>query len=268
MLSFGLALFTYGAPAQTPPTLACTAEQVVECPATNALIEATVQDLDGNALLVMWSVNGTLTQTNMVDTGSSSNGVTLSLAFPFSLGTNEVLVEVTDDGSNVVSCTSIVVVEDTTPPVIRSIKATPNTLWPPNHKMRPISLAVVADDSCGSVEWEVTSITSNEPEDGLGDGHTSPDWSVKAPHKAWVRAERAGRGSGRVYTLNVTVSDDSGNTASGSVEVLVPHDRGRGKPYKGKHDDEGYEDTKGNGKGKDNGKPAPNANGKGKGKKK
>lgn len=266
IFGFALALFTPAARAQTPPTIACTAEQTVECSTTNALVEATVQDLDGDGLLVMWSVNGSLAQTNLVEAGGSSNGVTLSLTFPFSLGTNEVLVEVTDDGSNVVTCTSFVVVQDTTPPVIHSITASPTTLWPPNHKMRPIGLTVVADDTCGSVEWEITSITSNEPEDGLGDGHTAPDWCIKQPNKAWVRAERAGRGTGRVYTLTVTASDESGNTASGSVEVRVPHDRGHGKPYKGKHDDEGYEDTKG--KNKDKGKSTGNGNGNGKGKKK
>lgn len=245
-----IALLTSNAIAQSVPTLVCNLEQILECTSSNGIVEATVLDADGDALVVMWSVNGSVTQTNLIEAGTSSNGVALSLTFPFSLGTNEVLVEVSDDGSNVISCTSIVVVQDTIPPVIHSITATPTTIWPPNHKMRPVRLTVSAEDSCGPVHWEITSITSNEPEDGLGDGHTSPDWAIQAPHQAWVRAERSGRGNGRVYTLNVTVSDASANSTAGSVQVFVPHDRGHGKPYKGKHDNEGYEDETGKGKAK------------------
>lgn len=249
-----------GASGQSLPTIVCSPAQLLECSPTNGVVEATVLDLDGDALMVVWSVNGSDAQTNLVASGSTSNGVTLSLSFPFSLGTNEVLVEVSDDGSNIVSCTSIVTVQDTTPPVIHAVTATPNTLWPPNHKMRPIRVQVRAEDICGPTQWIIHSITSNEPDDGLGDGHTSPDWAIRAPHNAWVRAERAGRGSGRVYTINVSVSDESGNTTNGAVQVRVPHDRGNGKPYKGKYDNEGYEDHKGNGKGKDKAK----GNGKGK----
>jgi hypothetical protein len=206
--------------------------------------------------MAVWMVNGSPSLTNVLAAGTTTNAIILSLTHQFAHGTNEVSVGVTDDGTNVVSCTSLVIVEDTTPPVIDSITVAPTTLWPPNHKMRPIKLAVLAHDVCGPTTWLVTSIESNESEDGLGDGHTSPDSAIKAPHKAWVRAERSGRGSGRVYTVHVEVADDSNNTTNGTVKVYVPHDRGHGKPYKDKHDNEGYDDDNGpgNGKGKAKGK--------------
>ena len=42
----------------------------------------------------------------------------------------------------------------------------------------------------------------------------------------FVRAERSGKGDGRVYTLNYMVTDVSGNTATASTTVTVPHDQG------------------------------------------
>ena len=41
-----------------------------------------------------------------------------------------------------------------------------------------------------------------------------------------LRSERAGPGDGREYSVDVECSDDSGNTAPGSVIVTVPHDQG------------------------------------------
>ena len=42
--------------------------------------------------------------------------------------------------------------------------------------------------------------------DGTGDGDTSPDWEVIDAHHVLLRAERAGNGSGRIYTITVTVT--------------------------------------------------------------
>lgn len=44
-----------------------------------------------------------------------------------------------------------------------------------------------------------------------------------------VRAERNGRGTGRVYTFGYQGTDLAGNAASCSTVVTVPHDRGRGR---------------------------------------
>lgn len=266
LLGLAALLCASAASAQTLPTIACTGEQKLECTSTNGavgIVQATVQDVEGDGLMVVWMINGQSSLTNVLAAGGTTNATTLSITNQFGHGTNEVIVGVTDDGSNIVSCTSIVIVEDTTPPVIESIVASPNTLWPPNHKMRKIGLTVKASDICGPTTWRVSSIESNEDVDGLGDGHTSPDWATKEPHGAWVRAERSGRGSGRVYTLHIEVADDSNNTTNGTVQVYVPHDRGHGKPYKDKHDNEGYDDNKGNGKDK-----AKGNNGKAKGKNK
>lgn len=264
--SLGLAatfLFAASTYAATPPTIACSGDQVLECTSTNGalgVVSATVQDADGDALMVIWAINGQAAETNILAAGGTTNAITLSLTNLFAIGTNDVSVGVTDDGTNVVMCSSTVVVQDTTPPQIRSIVASPNVLWPPNHKMRPVAVVVRADDACGPVRWHITEITSNEPEDGLGDGNTSPDSLITGPHKALLRAERSGKGSGRVYTLQIEVSDQALNTTNGRVRVTVPHDRGHGSRWNDDDDD----DDSGNG---DSNSGNNRSHGKGKGKK-
>ena len=59
------------------------------------------------------------------------------------------------------------------------------------------------------------SVTSNEPDNGLGDGDTSNDISGAGlgtdDRSVQVRAERSGTGTGRVYTFVYRVTDSSGN---------------------------------------------------------
>jgi hypothetical protein len=248
------ALFAVNARSATPPTLVCSGDQILECTSTNGaagVVSVMVQDADGDGLMVVWAVNGEPAATNIVAAGETTNAVTLSLTNTFAMGTNDVSVGVTDDGTNVVMCSSTIIVGDTTPPLIRSIVATPNLLWPPNHKMRSIQVAVRASDACGPVQWRITEITSNEADDGLGDGHTSPDWLINRDHRAFVRAERSGNGFGRIYTLHIEVSDMAQNTTNGTVTVTVPHDRGHGRS--GKNNGNGGNNGHGNGNGNGNG---------------
>jgi hypothetical protein len=247
------------------PTVTCSADQVLECTSTNGAagaVAATIQDTDGDGLMVIWSINGDAVLTNILAAGSTSNALTLTLTNTFGFGTNDVSVGVTDDGTNVVICSSLVVVQDTTAPLIRSIVATPSLLWPPNHKMRPVNVALRASDACGPVRWHITEITSNEPIDGVGDGHTSPDWLIPRPHSAMLRAERAGPGSGRIYTITVEVADLANNTTNGTVQIRVPHDRGN-RLWRDPHDHQDDVVPKPNGKPAKPGKPPKPAHGHG-----
>jgi len=65
------------------------------------------------------------------------------------------------------------------------------------------------------------SATSNEPENGLGDGDTAPNVVISGG-SIQLRAERAGNGTGRIYTMTASVQDVAGNSASGTG--TVPHD--------------------------------------------
>jgi hypothetical protein len=118
-------------------------------------------------------------------------------------------------------------VEDTTPPVISDVTATPDSLWPPNHKLRTVSVAITATDTSDpDPDCKVVSVTSNEPVNGRGDGNTSPDWMITGYFSIELRSERSGNGSGRVYTIGVECRDDFENTSSSSVTVAVAHDQG------------------------------------------
>jgi hypothetical protein len=153
----------------------------------------------------------------------------------FPLGIDPFTCNVTDTSSNANSCTSQVTVVDTTPPVIKSIVANPGTLWAPNHKLVPVSIATIATDVCDTApKCQIVSVTANEPVLGPGSGNTTPDWIISDPGPkaspatlgVQLRAERAGGGTGRIYTINVSCSDASGNTTPGLTTVTVSHDQG------------------------------------------
>jgi hypothetical protein len=89
--------------------------------------------------------------------------------------------------------------------------------------MVPLTVAVAATDICSSsVSCKITSVSSNEPINGTGDGDTGPDWNVTGPLTLDLRAERAGTGNGRVYTIGLACKDGIGNTATGTATVNVP----------------------------------------------
>jgi len=85
-------------------------------------------------------------------------------------------------------------VYDNEPPVIHSITPSKHYLWPPNHKMIPITFAVSATDNLGPITYRITSITKLPAIEGGGDGTTSADWQVLSALKADLRAERSPAG--------------------------------------------------------------------------
>jgi len=92
--------------------------------------------------------------------------------------------------------------------------------------MVPVAVAVSASDYCDAAPvCKITTISSNEPVDGLGDGDMAPDWEITGNLSTNLRAERSGTGSGRVYTIAVQCTDASGNRSTETVAVTVPHDQ-------------------------------------------
>ncbi len=125
--------------------------------------------------------------------------------------------------------TVIVTVIDTIAPVV-TLHLTPSRLWPPNHKMKTIQASFDIQDCDPLTTVELVSVTSNELDNGLGDGDTSNDISGASlgtdDRTVQVRAERSGTGTGRVYTFVYRVTDSSGNFTDASATVTVPHDMG------------------------------------------
>lgn len=120
-----------------------------------------------------------------------------------------------------------------------------NSLWPPNHKYHPATVRA-AETGTHSVELS-TWVSSSQPEDMIGSGHTSndvtPATSVATPRVTSgagsteqtyrVRSERSGTVmEGRTYTIhyeawfdhNGTGTREDGETCSGTFDIHVPHD--------------------------------------------
>ena len=207
-----------GARANRPPVANAGPDQTIE--ATGSKTSVTLDgsassDPDGDPLTYEWR-----------DAANNVVAQTATAQVSLSLGAQTFTLTVNDSRGATASDSVTITVQDTTVPTISSIAATPNVLWPPNHKMVPISVAPVASDVVDPrPACAIASVQSNEPVNGLGDGDTAPDWNVTGKLTLDLRAERAGNGPGRIYTIAVRCSDASGNAATGSVAVAVPHNR-------------------------------------------
>jgi hypothetical protein len=207
------------------PTLVCPGDTNVECTGKPITLTAQVASASGTPLTVTWMVNGVTIQTNLVSTSGTTNLVAVGLTMVFELGTNTVGVTVTDGAGNAAACDSVVVVQDTIPPVITKATLFPTTLWPPNGAMVPISIAVVVKEACCLENWRIVSVTSNE---AGRPGNSSPQWIITGKHGLSLSAERDGHGSGRVYTVTIEAQDCAGNlSAPVTLTVTVPHDQGK-----------------------------------------
>jgi hypothetical protein len=186
---------------RTPPTISCPGNLVVNT----------------DPGLCTAVVNFTATASDNCAVASFSCTPPSGYAFP--KGTNAVVCAATDPSGNVTTCTFTIVVVDAEAPTIAAITPSSTTLWPPNHRMFPVTLRISASDNCDAKpRCEIINVTSSEDS-------STPDWQVTGPLNVNLRAERLSNGPGRVYTLTVRCTDSSGNSSVGTTTVLVPHDQ-------------------------------------------
>lgn len=152
----------------------------------------------------------------------------------YPLGETVVTFTATDDSGNVTEDTTLVIVEDTTPPDVVLFEPNPSILWVPNHKFVTVNIGGTASDICDlalDIDFRVEII---DAEDGDGGKKHDPDVikvdsTIDASGDIWItvqlRAERSGLGDGRTYVITAELTDDSGNTGEASAEVFVPHDQ-------------------------------------------
>ena len=157
---------------------------------------------------------------------SKSYTVNVALGAPSSLVNN---ASVTGDrpdsnpGNNTASATITV----NHNPVCTALSASPDTLWPPNHKFVTVTVGGATDIDSDTLTTTITGVTQDEPLLGLGSGDASPDAMAVPGHadQVQLRAERDGTADGRVYVISVSVSDGMGGSCTGTATVTVPHDQ-------------------------------------------
>jgi len=157
--------------------------------------------------------------------GTTDLGTEADLNYTFTLGTHVLTLSATDDSGNTGTDTVTIEAVDTTPPEI-SITVNPDIMWPPNHKYVDVETVVTVYDAVDpSPTLELVSATSNEADNGKGDGNTVDDIIIVGNTMFKLRAERSGTGQGRVYTITYRATDASGNSAEASITVPVPHNK-------------------------------------------
>ncbi len=217
---------------------------------TPVTLTTTVEETNGLAVIVTWWLNDVAVETNAVPATNSPTSTEFSLTGVFPTGTNLVDVVAENSDGLLVTNSVIVIEEDTNPPVIVSASPSKSSLWPPNHKMVKISVSALVTDNCSDTTWKIISVTSNEGVYEKGSGHFGPDWQILNDHCVNLRAERAGPGNGRIYTISLQAKDSAGNlSATNTVTVVVPHDQGKGKGNGGDND-QGNSNNNGKGNGK------------------
>jgi hypothetical protein len=187
----------------TPPTLHLPADITVSA--------------DANCTAV---VTYTATATDIVDV-TDAVVCTPASGSTFVLGTTTVNCSSTDAHGNTAHGSFTVTVNDTTPPTITSVTPTPSNLWPDDHRMVNVAVAVVATDNCDTAPVShILSVTSNQAINGPGDGNTTPDYVITGALTVQLRAERT-QNQDRTYTITVVTTDFSGNTATATTTVVV-----------------------------------------------
>jgi hypothetical protein len=107
--------------------------------------------------------------------------------------------------------------------------ASRGVIWPPDHSMVAESIIGVTDAPGIVPTITITGIQQDEPVEVDGSGNTEPDGSGVGTSMAYVRAERAGPGTGRIYFIAFSATDSLGNSCTNEVvRVFVPHDQGQG----------------------------------------
>jgi len=201
-----------------PPTITCPANITVKC-------ASDVPDVDINSVIATDNCLAVISHvSDVISNQTCANRFTLTRTY-----------KVTDVGNNTAACSQVITVYDDIPPQIAGFTVSKQSLWPPNHTMRDITVNYTASDNCVSDPIVTITVSSNEPVNGTGDGDTDPDWEIIDIHHVKLRAERASNGDGRIYTITVTVDDGCNPPVSQSKQVMVTHNitgPQSGKPFK------------------------------------
>lgn len=219
-----------GAFENQPPSVTCPAA-TVDC---SKSLTATVNDPDGDALALVWTVDGTDVQTNFLADIHPPAPRSVRLKSALAAGAHTVAVRVSDGKAATVECTGSVTVVDTKAPKISQLRATPGSLWPVNNQLVPVTLTVRVSD-CGPTTCRIVAVRSSEPTGN------EADWIITGDLTVQLRAQRSGK-KDRLYTITVECTDSAGNATRRNVTVTVPKKKpGRDQDH---HDDDRDDDDR------------------------
>lgn len=199
---------------------------------TPVVIDGQVSDFDGDLLSYEWWEGGNLLASGTIQAvyGGTPAGLPSHTINNLDLGIHTLTLKVSDRVNQPVSSNINVEIIDTIAPII-SPAADKTILWPAKHQMVNVTIFTNSSDNSGDPVSLTAIVSSNEPQNGLGDGDTSPDWTEPIVSDGIItlqlRAERSGKGNGRIYTIYMVASDQSGNSSTAQVNILVPHDKGK-----------------------------------------
>lgn len=212
--------------ALNPPIAYAGIDQVVECVSSTG----TVVNLDGTGSFSPRSIPLFYEWTGpFPEGGGSLGGSNAQVTLP--LGVHSIALIVDDQVVTSLPDHVQITVQDTIPPTL-TLVASPDALWPANHKMIDVVVSAIATDLCDPAPViTLVSVDNSESDNstGGGDGNTNNDVQNAdigtADFEISLRAERRGKADGRVYTLTYRATDASGNWVEESVIVEVPHDQ-------------------------------------------
>jgi hypothetical protein len=192
---------------------------------TPVRIDVIANDLDADNNIEPATVTVTTAPINGTAVSNGDGTVTYTPAVHF-FGSDSFTYNVCDaDGL----CDSAEVTIDVTSvndlPDCSAVSPSIERIWPANHKMVSVNVLGATDTDNDPIRIVITSITSDEPDNGIADGNTPGDTAGVGTDTAQVRAERSGNGDGRVYQISFTADDGQDGTCSNTVSVFVPHDQ-------------------------------------------
>jgi hypothetical protein len=208
-----------------PPTTTSTPSPIANTAGwnnTNVTVMLNAVDNTGGSGVkqIQFSLSGAQGLISQIVPGSAAS-VTISAE-----GTTTLTYFATDNAGNAERAKTLTIKIDKTPPIISGLPAPGCSLWPPNHKMIQVATVISTDARSGLApgSFKVTG-NSNEPSDP-----NDPDILI-APNGSGgiiiqLRADRLGKGTGRIYTLTATAADLAGNPTSATATCTVPHDQG------------------------------------------
>jgi large repetitive protein len=161
---------------------------------------------------VTWSASAT----DIVD-GSVAVTCNPPSGSTFPVGTTTVNCSASDTRGNTATGSFDVTVNQQPGDRTITVSASPDKLWPPDHKMIDVTITVTTSDDT-PVTAEIVNVASSETDP---DDNTSPDWIVTGPLTLQLRAEKSAQAKVRIYTIDVKVTDQDNNLYLERATVTV-----------------------------------------------